>query len=168
MNMELFIKQMNGEHKDAVIEKHIVRQYVPFEEKIAEAKRIVELSCYKTITAPDGTEQRVFSVNSVYKEFYTFLTLIKLYTDIDISENIVADYNALAEKKISKKLIGAMPEDARDFNTILNMTFEDEIENATSVGNVINRIFNSADSALGVVINEMIARGMDNGEEKQG
>ena len=61
-----------------------------------------------------------------------------------------------------------MPEDARDFNTVLNMVFNDEIENVTSVGNVINRILFSSDSALTAVINEIVSRSVSDGEEKQG
>ena len=168
MNIELFIKQMNGEHKDGIIEKHIVRQYVPLEEKIAEAKKIVNTACYTKVIDPTGVEKNVFRIDTVQKEFLTFLTLIKLYTDLDLSENPLKDYNTLAEKKYTKKLIGAMPEDARDFNTILNMVFDDEVENVTSIGNIINRLLFSSDSALAAVINEIVSRSVSDGEENQG
>lgn len=167
MNIEMFMAQMNTEHKDAVIQKHIVRQYVPLEEKIAEAKRIVALACYNQVEDADGNVQKVFSINSVHKEFYAFLSLIKLYTDIDFSEDILKDYNTLAEKKYNKKLIAAMPEDAVDFNTILNMTFSDEIENATAVGNVINRLFTSSDYAFSTIIKELVARSDEDGEGQE-
>lgn len=166
MNIELFIKQMNGEHKDGIIEKHIVRQYVPLEEKIAEAKRIVDTACYTSIDNVDGTSERVFKIDTVQKEYLTFLALVKLYTDLDFSENILKDYNMLAEKKYIKKIVGAMPEDARDFNTVLNMVFSDEVENVTSTGNVINRLIFSSNSALTTVVNEIL-RSISDGREKQ-
>lgn len=166
MNIEMFISQMNTEHKDAVIQKHIIRQYVPLEEKIAEAKRIVELSCYKEISINNNERQKVFEVNSVHKEFYTFIALIKLYTDIDFSDDILKDYNALSEKKYNKRLIASMPEDAIDFNTIVNMAFSDEIENVTSIGNVVNRFLNSSDYALKAFMQEVVARGDDNDKDK--
>ena len=166
MNIELFIKQMNGEHKDGIIEKHIVRQYVPLEEKIAEAKRIVDTACYTSIDNVDGTNERVFKIDTVQKEYLTFLALVKLYTDLDFSENVLKDYNMLAEKKYIKKIVGAMPEDARDFNTVLNMVFSDEVENVTSTGNVINRLIFSSNSALTTVINEIL-RSISDGGEKQ-
>lgn len=168
MNIELFMKQMNGEHKEGVIEKHIIRQYVPLEKKLAEAKKIVSTACYTDVIDPAGVKKRVFKIDTVQKEFLTFLSLINLYTDLNLSSDPLKDYNALAEKKYTKKLIGAMPEDARDFNTVLNMVFNDEIENVTSVGNVINRILFSSDSALTAVINEIISRSVSDGEEKQG
>lgn len=167
MNIELFIKQMNGEHKDGIIEKHIIRQYVPLEEKIAEAKRIVDTACYTSIDNVDGTSERVFKIDTVQKEYLTFLALVKLYTDLDFSENVLKDYNMLAEKKYIKKIVGAMPEDARDFNTVLNMVFSDEVENVTSTGNVINRLIFSSNSALTTVINEIL-RSISDGGEKQG
>ena len=97
----------------------------------------------------------------------TFLALVKLYTDLDFSENVLKDYNMLAEKKYIKKIVGAMPEDARDFNTVLNMVFSDEVENVTSTGNVINRLIFSSNSALTTVINEIL-RSISDGGEKQG
>lgn len=168
MNIELFIKQMNTEHKEGVIEKHITRQYVPLEEKIAEAKKIVNTACYTKVIDPTGAEKKVFRIDTVQKEYLTFLALIKLYTDLDLSENSLKDYNTLAEKKYTKKLIGAMPEDARDFNTILNMVFDDEVENVTSIGNVVNRLLSSSDSVFTAVINEIISRSISDAEEEQG
>ncbi len=168
MNVELFVKQMNGEHKEGVIEKHIVRQYVPLEEKIAEAKKIIAVACYTTINDLNGTEKKIFKVDTVQKDFLATLALIKLYTDIDLSENTLKDYNMLAEKKCIKKIIGAMPEDARDFNAILNISFNDEIENSTSVGNIINRLTSSSDSVLTAIINSLIAKEVDNEKKEQG
>jgi len=168
MNIETFIAQMNGDHKEGVVEKHIIKQYVPLENKIAEAKKIINTACYTSVIDPMGVEKRVFKIDTVQKEFLTFLALIKLYTDLDFSENVLKDYNMLAEKKYTKKLIGAMPEDARDFNTVLNMVFNDEIENVTSIGNVINRVLSSSDSAITAIINEIISGGVNSGEEKQG
>lgn len=168
MNIELFMKQMNGEHKNGVIEKHIVTQYVPLETKIAEAKRIAELSCYKVINAGTENEQKIFNINTIHKDFYTFITLLKLYTDIDLSPNILEDYNKLAEKKYVKPIIAAMPEDAKEFNAIVNMTFEDEAENATAIGNVINRLFYSLDSSFSTIINEVISKGLVKNEDEQG
>lgn len=168
MNIELFIKQMNTEHKEGVIEKHITRTYVPLEEKIAEAKKIVNTACYTKVIDPTGAEKNVFKIDTVQKEYLTFLALIKLYTDLDLSENSLKDYNTLAEKKYTKKLIGAMPEDARDFNTILNMVFNDEVENVTSIGNVVNRLLSSSDSVFTAVINEIISRSISDAEEEQG
>lgn len=166
MNVELFMKQMNGDHKEGIIEKHIIKQYVPLEEKIAEAKKVVELSCYTNVPVEDGKEQRVFRINTVHKEFYTFLALLNLYTDIELSEDILGDYNKLAEKKYTKKILTAMPEDAVDFNTILNMTFQDEIENVSAIGNVVNRLLSSSNSIFSAVINEMVEREIKNGEQE--
>lgn len=168
MNVELFVKQMNGEHKEGIIEKHIVRQYVPIEEKIAEAKKIVAIACYSNIIDLDNVEKKIFRIDTVQKDYLAVLTLIKLYTDIDLSENPLKDYNTLAEKKYIKKLIGAMPEDARDFNAILNMVFNDEIENSTSVGNIINRLTSSSDSVLTAIVNSLIAKEVDDEKKEQG
>ena len=69
MNIELFMKQMNGEHKEGVIEKHIIRQYVPLEKKLAEAKKIVSTACYTDVIDPVGVKKRVFKLIPYRKSF---------------------------------------------------------------------------------------------------
>lgn len=143
MNIELFIKQMNGEHKEGVIEKHIIRQYIPFEEKVARAKKIIEISCYKDVIDSDGNTQKMFWVNSTTKHFLTVRSMIEMYTDLTFSEDAIKDYNMLCEKKYDEKILNAIPiDDARQFIDIVEMTFDDEDENVNSIeGRIKNFVF---------------------------
>lgn len=142
MNIETFVAQMNGDHKESVIQKHIVRQYVPFEKKIAEAKNIVELSCYKNMIDANGNAQKMFWIDSTKKCFITFLAMLRMYTDLTMSEDTLKDYNALAEKKLDRLILSCLPEDSLDFNEIINMVLEDEEENVNSLeGRLKNFLF---------------------------
>ena len=144
MNIEMFMTQMNGEHKDAVVQKHIIRQYVPLEEKIAEAKKIVELACYKDVVDANGKVQKMYWVDTPKKFFLTFLAYLRMYTDLTVSETeSLKEYNMLVEKKYDRKILAALPaEDAVIFDNILDMVWDDEDENVNSIeGRIKNFIF---------------------------
>ena len=168
MNIETFISQMNTEHKDAVIQKHITRQYVPLEEKIAEAKKIIELSCYKKVIGSDGKEQIMYWVDTPKRFFLTFLALIRMYTDLTISDDPLKDYNALASKKYDKNILANIPsDDAEEFSNILDMMCDDENENVNSLeGRIKNFVF-GFDGILQQALVQM-AESATEGEEDNG
>ena len=167
MNIETFIAQMNGEHKDAVIQKHITRQYVPLEEKIAEAKKVVELSCYKEINDAEGKKQTMYWVDTPKRYFLTILALIRMYTDLTVSDNPLRDYNMLAEKQYDKKVLAALPEDAGEFSNILDMVVDDEDENVNSIeGRIKNFIF-GFDEILHQAFEQIVEK-VAEGEENNG
>lgn len=149
MNIELLMNQMNSEHKEAIIQKHITRQYVPLEEKIAEAKKIIELSCYKKTTDANGKEQIMYWVDTPKRYFLTVLALIRMYTDITISDDPLKDYNALASKKYDKLILSNLPaDDAEEFSNILDMMCDDEDENVNSLEGRIKNFTIGFDSIL--------------------
>ena len=157
MNIEMFVKQMNGDHKEGVIQKHITRQYVPLEEKIAEAKKIVELSCYKKIVDAEGKEQTIYWVDTPKRYFLTLLAFIRLYTDITISDDPLADYNTLASKKYDKLILSTLPtDDAEEFSNILDMMCDDENENVNSLEGRIKNFTIGFDSILQQALKQII------------
>lgn len=169
MNIELFVKQMNGDHKESIIQKHIVRQYVPFEEKVARAKKIIELSCYKDVVDADGNTQKMFWVNSVTQRFLTIRSVIEMYTDLTFSDDPTKDYNMLAEKKYDALILNAVPiDDATEFNNIVDMVYDDEYENVNSIqGRAKNLIFgfdNILNNAIAKIALDQIDGGNKDGE----
>lgn len=169
MNIELFIKQMNTEHKESVIEKHITRQYVPLEEKIAHAKKIIEICCYKDMIDAEGKTQKMFWVDSVTQHFLTIRSIIEMYTDLTFSDNPTKDYNMLAEKKYDEMIFNALPQDdVQEFMNIVDMVYDDEYENVNSIqGRIKNLLFgfdNIFKSALESLSLEQIDGGDNNGE----
>ncbi len=155
MNIELFIKQMNTEHKESVIEKHITRQYVPLEEKIAEAKKIIEMACYKDVVDVEGKVQKMFWVDSNKQHFLTMLALIRMYTDLTFSKDTLKDYNMLTEKGYEDMLISALPKkDVMTFMNIIDNTYDDEYENVNSIqGRIKNLIFGFDNIIQNAIVN---------------
>lgn len=132
MNIELFIKEMNGTHSDAVLEKHIVRKYVPFEEKLAQAQRIVDASCYKEI---EGI--RIYYVDSVSRYYLFIKSIIEMYTDLTFQENeSLKGYNMLAENGLIDKIIEKIPDNEYiTYSKIVAMVANDKAENEHDVIN---------------------------------
>lgn len=168
MNIELFIKQMNTEHKENVLEKHITRQYVPLEEKIAEAQKIIQMSCYKDMIGNDGKVQKMFWVDSNKQHFLTVLALIRMYTDLTISDDPLKDYNAIAEKGYEDILMMALPnKDVIAFMNIVDNVYEDEYENVNSIQGRIKNLIFGFENIIQKSITNMISD-QDNGGEVNG
>lgn len=137
MNIELFVKEMNGSHADAVLEKHIVRKYVPFEEKLAQAQRIVDASCYKEIEG-----KRLLWMNTPMRVYLQTIALISMYTDIldgNAEKNLVA-YNALNENGLIDKIFEKIPDDGKiEFDLMVSSMVDDACDNETNTVNIIER-----------------------------
>lgn len=101
MNFNTFMSLVENKKKngglDEFIDSHMKNKYVPLEEKQARANVIVENTFYEK--DEDGTKR--FHLNSVAYNMFMFLTLVDLYTDIDIDyKNCVELYNKMKEHGI--------------------------------------------------------------------
>lgn len=155
MNIEMFINQMNSEHKEGIIQKHITRQYVPLEEKITEAHNIIQMSCYKDVADSDGKMHKMFWVDSNKQHFLTVLALIRMYTDLTISDDPLKDYNAIASKGYEDMLMVALPnKDVMTFMSIIDNVYDDEYENINSIqGRIKNLIFGLDNIIQNAIVN---------------
>lgn len=166
MNIETFIAQMNGEHKEAVIQKHITRQYVPFEEKVAVAKKIIQTACYKEMPDANGVIQKVFWVDSIQQQFLTFKAIVEMYTDLTFSANPVKDYNTLLSKKYDTMIFEAIPaEDAESFMNIIGMVYDDEYENVNSIQGRIKNFLLGFDNIIQSAMSNMLIGEINGGSD---
>ena len=98
MNFNTFITLFENKKKnggiDDFIESHMKNHYVPFEEKQARANVIIENTFYEK----DENGNKYFHVNSVATHMFVFLTLVDMYTDIEIDyKKSLEQYNKLKE-----------------------------------------------------------------------
>lgn len=120
MKIEEFIRVYKGKNekdREALLKKHIVREYMPFEDKVAEADKIIKSALYK-----DGK----FEVHSAIVEELFALSVIARYTDIEM-DDLLTGYNLLEENGINE-FIEAIIHDVRKFRGILDMMIADEKE----------------------------------------
>ena len=96
MRVNEFVEKYNeAEDKDSFIKSVLKEQYVPYEEKISDCKRIVDVTSYT------NTDPNMYKKNSPSRKMLFWLTLIDKYTDIDIDfSNALAEYNMLCQCKM--------------------------------------------------------------------
>ena len=106
MNFNTFITLVENKKKngglDEFIESHMKNKYIPLEEKQTRANIIVENTFYEKDN--DGTKR--FHLNSVGYNMFVFLTLVDLYTDVDIDyKNSLEIYNKLKEHSVFEMIL---------------------------------------------------------------
>ena len=135
--------------KEALVKKHIKRQYVPYSEKLAEAKKIAELSTHTTIN-----DIKTYRKDTPIIYFLKTIRLIALYTDIEeeVPSNINKFYDSLAEVGAFDALLSQIPEgEITQFSAMIDMCVSDIYENERDLSAFLDTKF----EALGIVLNTM-------------
>lgn len=126
MNIEKFLTQYKvNNNKDEFVKKHIVDKYIPYAEKVAHCENIVNKSSY--INVDNNT--KIFKVNTPVRQVIFNLTLISLYTDIDIDfSNGFKCFDSLNKEHAIPIILANIPEtEFIEFSAILTMV-EDDFE----------------------------------------
>ena len=148
MKVEQFIEEFNkSQNKDAYVKKHVVNDYISFERKIGISNLVA-----KKMTLENG--DLIKNTPMVYENF--ILSLVREYTDIELTpDNSLADFNLIERYGVSDILAKVIGRDAKAFNTVLDMTINDTIDNHNNLINHlslksenINYIFAKLQSAI--------------------
>lgn len=149
MDVQKFVDEYKIYGKDYVA-KHITNKYVTYAKKMSEARRIVDISMYKEI---DG--KKIFWHNTPIQYYLFILGLVKNYTDIEINSTI-EDFDLLNQTGLIQEIISAIPHsEYAEFETVLKMTADDEINNVRSLpGYLDTKIETFMTLINGIVSNE--------------
>ena len=131
MNVKEFIDEFNkSQNKDACVKKHITTSYIPYERKIALSDIIA-----KKMFNDNG--DLIKNTPLVYENFV--MRLVREYTDIEYEpENALESFNLIEESNATESIIKAIGKDAERFNTVLDMTINDSIDNYNNIINFIS------------------------------
>jgi hypothetical protein len=127
--------------KAQFVKKHIVREYLPYQNKIAEARKIVESSCYETIQ-----DKKVYKQNSTLTYMLFALRVLGNYTDIswDNEKKSVDIFNEFTRTGALEDIISAIsPKEYESFLSVLQMTRDDEYENYRSLAGFLETKFDA-------------------------
>ena len=143
---------------DSFLNKHIIKNYVSYAEKLTHCKNIINICCYSSIN-----EKKFFKMNSPMKEMLLQMTFLKCYTDIEIDPANIEEYDMLMESKLIGLLIGHIDKSEISlFSSILDMMINDEIMNTRDLvsflENKIDTINMTLNSLLDVVDSEEIKK----------
>ena len=122
MKIDEYIRKYNSaKDKDKFLADSIMRQYIPYSDKIADCSGIVKAS-----TELDG----IFKINTPAQFMMFMIQIITRYTDIEKDENILGMFERLDELNLINAIISKVPErEITSYNTILNMVQDDYMEN---------------------------------------
>lgn len=131
MKAKEFIDEFNkSQNKDACVKKHITTSYIPYERKIALSDIIA-----KKMFNDNG--DLIKNTPLVYENFV--MRLVREYTDIEYEpESSLELFNLIEESNATESIIKAIGKDAERFNTVLDMTINDSIDNYNNIINFIS------------------------------
>jgi hypothetical protein len=123
MKIDEFIKGYNGAtDKKGFINLHVVRKYLPYEEKVVIANAIV-----KSFT---NKETGDFVRNTPAVFMNEVVSLVREYTDIEIGKNESLDvFNKIEKNNITELLVDAIGSDAQRLQTVISMVVNDAVAN---------------------------------------
>ena len=159
MDYKKFIDEYNvSNDKIKYVQKHMLNSYVPYEDKVAECRKIIDITSHKMVNI-NGQEHKVYWNNTPMQHMFYILTLISLYTDIewtkdsgDNNENLEV-YNELSKNGSIYTIISLItPFEKQSFDTVLNMVEEDTYENERSIPSYLDTKID----AFSLSINEMM------------
>lgn len=130
-----FVEGYNeSKQKKAFIDKHITKHYLPYEDKIVQAKNIIDHSSYQEING-----ETIFKSNAPMRYMLYIISIIELYTDLewDLNEkgepNKLSGFNLLEEHNLTEIILNSIGVDIKRFETILNMVLDDAFDENRSL-----------------------------------
>lgn len=152
--MELYDNFKETDKRVIFIKEHIVKSYIPLEEKDVRSQIIINNSYYD--------ENRNFKVNSTAKHMFTFLSIVDMYTDIDINfKDGLNEYNKLDASMALDDILSMIDEkDLNEFKIILNMKCNDVITNEYEPHGYISKQVERFGELIGNVLKPVI-EGLD-------
>lgn len=135
------------------VKEHIVKEYVPYMEKMARCQTLVNTCWYKT---DSETGVKRLSVNNSVLNVMFIMELVRQYTDIQLEyegTKVVESYDDLRKTGILNKILGSIPKTDRDeFQSVLNMVKSDVMTNEYEIGAYIRNRINDGMTIIGNLI----------------
>ena len=133
-------KKKMGSFKDGTdyvgeyVNKHIKTDYVSYFLKMAEAHKVIEFSMYKEVNG-----KKVFWKDSPTMFQLFVCRLLDHYTDIDLGSESAQAFDDLNSNGLIEVIIAHIPEqEYKEWNTLVNMIAEDELENTRSFAGYVD------------------------------
>lgn len=118
----------------------VTDKYVPYEEKVNSASRIVKASHYITTKDNDGKEHKKFHIDSTSKYMLYCLELVRLYTNIEINfKESLDQFNMLNSCGALDTIINLISErELKEFRMILDFVESDLFQNEYEIHSYIS------------------------------
>lgn len=151
MTVKEFLDDYNNNHE---LDKHIVKKYIPYAEKISWCDLIIKSSCYEKVSE----DKQIFKINSPTRQMLLSMTLIRAYTDIEVdNSDILSDYDNLTESGLLMLIIDSLPEDeVNRWYNLIDMCLDDLMTNTRDLVSYIDTKVQSYEMIFGKLYETMI------------
>ena len=146
--------------KEDYIKEHVIREYVPFLEKVTRCESVVRVTSFVKVD-----DQEVFKQNSPARFIFYMTTVIMSHTDIVIDPNrIHEEFDLLngTDNLLGQILLCIPKHELDEFQMVINMVRDDMYENERSMTGFFERITEGVGLAIQTVL-DTIAKA-DNGD----
>lgn len=118
------------------IKSHVVKDYIPYSNKMFIAKKIADITTYD-----DAEKRNKLRVNTPLRHVYMTLEAFALYTDVDVSfqsEDIFYSFDMLAEAQLDDAIRHYIGTDYYTLDNLVVTYVDDIIENQQDVVGWLN------------------------------
>ena len=159
-------KYNNSENKAAFCKSHIVNNYVAYEEKLTEVRRIADLGNYSSVPSleDENESKTIFKRNTPIMYYLLKMRLLNDYTDIEIKDGEELEtFNALEEVGAVDALVSSISEnEVTKWHTMLQMVNDDIYMNEREIvsyletkTDALSMVMDTMLSGLGEVANKL-------------
>ena len=140
MTVKEFVEKYKNENekldKYHFIEKHIVKTYLPYIQKVALAKTLNDATMYKWVESTDenGNPTKVktdqVKVSSHIRNLLFKRMVIENYTDLEVEESsFYNEYDLLQECGVMDYILSYLDDDLNEFKSVCDMIKDDTLKN---------------------------------------
>lgn len=149
MRIETFVKLYNAKRTDEekmdAVKERMTNKHVSFSDKVNHADIIAKQCYYQKEKDANGVEREVFKQNSAAKYMFYSLTVVKLYTDLDIDFKQGLEQFEMLNGEILDIIISLINKrELKEFQMLLDFACDDimvnEYEPHAFVKNEIERL----------------------------
>lgn len=179
MKIETFVKLFNtkrtSDEKEKAIQDIMKDVHIKFEDKVNRSRLIAKESYYTKENTSDGAVQEIFQQNSVAKYMFYSLTIVDLYTKIEIDYKKALEQFELLNGEILDLIINHIDQrEKNEFKMLLEFACDDILVNeyethafirnqvdrfATIFGDIIAKSVENLDmNSIQEIINQMSGR----------
>ena len=155
------------------IKSHIVKDYIPYSNKMLIAKKIADITTYD-----DAEKKNKLRVNTPLREVYFILEAFALYTDVDISfksDDVFYSFDLLAEEGLNEIIEKAIGRDCYVLEELIETYVDDIITNQHDLVGwlndkldiIKNELASSVDNIDWNQLQSLITKNAENVEEKK-
>jgi len=116
---------VTSENIEEVISEHIITDYVPYTTKVSDCERIITSSSYVTVNG-----KKMFKASTASRFMLFVITLIQRYTDFELSDDLVKDFETLDKYEFVETIVAHIPEkEYESYSTLLDFAVADVYDN---------------------------------------